>query len=124
MKNSSPTVQELSHSLMVKRLAKNPALIVFEMNGRKAQLMHAILGISGEAGELLDTIKKHIVYNQPLDMENVVEELGDLEFYLEMLRQELKLNRQVILWKNESKLVKRYGKKYSDKSAKARKDKK
>jgi hypothetical protein len=54
----------------------------------------------------------------------VVEELGDLEFYLEMLRQELKLNRQVILWKNESKLVKRYGKKYSDKSAKARKDKK
>jgi NTP pyrophosphatase (non-canonical NTP hydrolase) len=109
---------------MVKRLAKNPALIVFEMNGRKAQLMHAILGISGEAGELLDTIKKHIVYNQPLDMENVVEELGDLEFYLEMLRQELKLNRQVILWKNESKLVKRYGKKYSDKSAKARKDKK
>lgn len=35
-------------------------------------------GVSGEAGELLDAVKKSVVYKKPLDRENVVEELGDL----------------------------------------------
>lgn len=44
------------------------------------RLIHAILGIAGETGELTDVVKKHILYNKPLDVVNVKEECGDLLF--------------------------------------------
>ena len=40
-------------------------------------LMHAALGLSGEAGEFADAIKKHLVYGRELDRENAIEELGE-----------------------------------------------
>lgn len=43
---------------------------------------HMVVGVSGELGELLDAIKKHIIYGKDLDRENVVEELGDIFFYV------------------------------------------
>jgi len=43
---------------------------------------HAILGIITELGELADCYKKYFAYGQPLDKENVCEELGDLIFYV------------------------------------------
>jgi NTP pyrophosphatase (non-canonical NTP hydrolase) len=81
------------------------------------------MGICGEAGELLDSIKKTTIYNKELDIDNIVEELGDLEFYMEMIRQEIDLTREFILIKNISKLEKRYPNQYSDKDALERKDK-
>lgn len=89
----------------------------------KASLVHAVMGISGEAGELLDTIKKTVIYGKSLDLENIVEELGDIEFYLEMMRQEIGLTREFILVKNIQKLEQRYPTTYSDKDALERKDK-
>ncbi len=86
-------------------------------------LMHAAVGIAGEAGELLDAVKKQWVYNKPLDMVNMVEELGDLEFYMEALRQNLGLSREVILLQNIEKLKHRYPDGYSDAAAQARADK-
>lgn len=44
-------------------------------------MMHATIGMSGEAGELLDAVKKTWVYGKPLDGKNVIEELSDLRFY-------------------------------------------
>lgn len=41
---------------------------------------HMVLGMAGEVGELLDCLKK-LVYNKVLDLDNLVEELGDFEFY-------------------------------------------
>ena len=38
-------------------------------------LMHAALGLSGEAGEFADCIKKHLAYGQPLDKANAAEEI-------------------------------------------------
>ena len=81
------------------------------------------LGISGEAGELLDAIKKSVIYLRPLDIPNIIEELGDLEFYMEGLRERLNITREQVLQNNINKLTIRYGKMYSDKSANERKDK-
>lgn len=59
-----------------------------------------------------------------LDRANVVEELGDLEFYMEGLRQATGITREECLEGNIAKLGKRYqGLKYSDKSAQERADK-
>lgn len=43
---------------------------------------HALIGFAGELGELMDAFKKNAVYGAPLDCENIIEELGDLYFYI------------------------------------------
>jgi NTP pyrophosphatase (non-canonical NTP hydrolase) len=83
-----------------------------------------IMGVSGESGELLDAIKKAVIYNKPLDIENVIEELGDIEFYLEGLRQGLGIDRGETLDANVKKLSVRYeAGSYSDTAAQTRADK-
>lgn len=113
----------MTHAELVKALKKSPIDIGATISVVDLDLIHMILGISGEAGELLDAVKKQVIYRKPLDIDNVIEELGDLEFYLEGLRQILQLSREEILQKNISKLTKRYGEKYSDSAAQARVDK-
>ena len=107
----------------VKSRVKAGADIVQAITPDKAHLLHMVLGIAGEAGELVDAIKKHAIYNKPLDLENIVEEIGDIEFYLEGLRSSLVIYRSDILEANMLKLNKRFGDKYSDAAAIARKDK-
>lgn len=86
-------------------------------------LMHAAVGIAGEAGELLDAVKKTWAYGKPLDLDNVIEELGDLEFYMQAMRLHLLLTRDSIIEANILKLEKRYPTGYSDAAALARADK-
>lgn len=40
------------------------------------------LGLAGESGEVADIIKKHLLHGKPLDREHLVEELGDVAWYL------------------------------------------
>jgi hypothetical protein len=88
MQNTTPKPddKQITHAQMVQKLIKSGGAVLSALTETGAKLMHATFGISGEAGELLDAVKKHIIYGKPLDRENVVEELGDLEFYLEDLR--------------------------------------
>lgn len=88
-----------------------------------ANLLHCAAGVASEAGELLDAIKKAAIYNKPLDRENVIEELGDLEFFMEGIRAQLKITREDTLRYNVQKLEKRYATGYSDAAAQARADK-
>lgn len=120
--DNTPSIQA-EHSELVYNLVKDPEEILQSLYYEKVDLIHAILGISGEAGELLDAIKKHTIYNKPLDVENVIEELGDLEFYLEQLRQILSISREDTLQANINKLRKRYPSGYSDSHAQLRLDK-
>lgn len=111
------------HAKMVKALAKSGEAIKEEMTPVDAHLFHMAAGISGEAGELLDAIKKAVIYRKELDHTNVVEELGDLEFFMEGLRQGLGITREETLTANIDKLSVRYSGGYSDAAAKARADK-
>jgi len=117
-------IKDLTHAKLVAALSKNGATIKDEMTGTQAHILHMAVGISGEAGELLDAIKKHVIYQKPIDLENVVEELGDLEFYIEGLRQSLAITRQETIDHNIAKLSVRYSKgSYSDQQAHQRADK-
>lgn len=114
----------MNHSDMVRQLKKDGDLIVTQMTGAKADLLHMAVGVAGEGGELLDAIKKHAIYDKPLDRENVIEELGDIEFFLEGLRQRLDITRDETLQHNVAKLGVRYtGHRYSDEQAQQRRDK-
>jgi NTP pyrophosphatase (non-canonical NTP hydrolase) len=87
-------------------------------------LLHGAVGISGEAGELLDAIKKGWVYNKPLDYDNIKEELGDLLFYIQMICNTLDISHYELMQLNVKKLEKRYpGFQYTDGAAQARADK-
>ena len=86
-------------------------------------LLHCAIGISGEAGELLDAVKKLWVYGKPLDNVNVIEEMGDIEFYMQALRSLLGVTREQVLQANIEKLTKRYPVGYTDALAIARLDK-
>ena len=115
---------EVKHANMVRDLVKDPRAIKDQLTSNHVQLIHMIMGIAGETGELLDAVKKHVMYGKPLDIDNVVEELGDIEFYLAGLRQELGIGRLSILNFNYQKLSMRYPEgSYSDAAAINRADK-
>src|SRR3990172_5024699 len=117
--NWQPTFED-----MVAGLAKPGQAIIASLTPEKADMLHMVIGVAGEAGELVDAIKKHVIYNKPLDRENVVEELGDLEFYLERIRQLTGITRKESILGNVNKLGKRYtSMTYSDEAAQARADK-
>lgn len=109
---------------MVAELIKSGEVILAESTPEDMHQIHMGIGVSSEAGELLDALKKHWVYRRELDLENVEEELGDIEFFLEGLRVSVGLTREQCLEANERKLRKRYPKKrFSNEDAQERKDK-
>ena len=95
----------------------------FKPTAKQCELLHAAIGLAGEAGELLDAVRKHAFDGQPLDEDNVIEELGDLCFYLESACQAIKMKRDDIEELNMAKLFERYKDGYSDQQAQDRADK-
>jgi NTP pyrophosphatase (non-canonical NTP hydrolase) len=119
-----PTGVPSTYPELVAHLSKPGQDIINTLTPEKAHLWHMATGIAGEAGELLDAVKKHVIYNKELDWHNVVEELGDMEFYMEGLRQRLNIIREYTLSENFNKLHKsRYPNGYSDNAAQERADK-
>lgn len=120
----APMPIEKEYAEFVSCIAKTGEDIVDEMTPEKAHVWHMATGVCTEAGELLDAAKKHVCYNKPIDLENVIEELGDLEFYMEGLRAHLGITRDQVIKANIAKLSKRYPKgTFSNTDAQARADK-
>ena len=111
------------HARLVTDLCKPGIDIKQSLTVEKIEMLHMALGIAGETGELVDAVKKHVMYEKEIDRENVIEELGDLEFYMEGLRQILAIDRKETLEANYDKLKVRYKTGYSNKAAQLRADK-
>lgn len=113
-----------TYAEMVRGLCKPGYVISNELTDHDCHTLHMAFALSIEVGELCDPIKKAIIYRKDLDRENIIEELGDVEFYLEGLRQAYGISRDTVLKANEEKLAKRYpGGKFSRQDALERKDK-
>lgn len=84
------------------------------------RLLHAGIGISTEAGEFLDALKKHIFYGKELDRVNLAEELGDLFWYMAIVGDELGIKFEDVMDRNITKLKARYGEKFSEEKAENR----
>ena len=93
------------------------------MDAKDYDLMHATLGIAGESGEIVDAVKKHVIYNKPLDIANMREEIGDIMWYIALACRTLDFDMEEILQENIEKLAKRYPEKYTDAHASLRLDK-
>lgn len=132
--NDGKTLKATDYSGFVRALFADAELVrarLSELSDHEIDMLHATLGLSGEAGELLDAVKKRVIYGKPLDIDNVVEEVGDIIFYLQAFQNALSTlqNREGLeprdpLLENISKLLRRYpGGEYSDAAAIARADK-
>ena len=84
------------------------------------RLLHAGIGLSTEAGEFLDALKKHIFYGKDLDRVNLAEELGDMFWYMAIVADELGIEFESVMEKNIAKLKARYGEKFSETRAENR----
>ena len=85
-------MSKVTHPVMVKALAKPGEEIAEKLTPETADLWHAATGVASETSEILEAVAA-ISANQTLDRENMVEELGDMEFYIEQARQNVGLSR-------------------------------
>lgn len=83
--------------------------------------IHMAMGMSTEAGELLDVFKKELAYGKEPDWINVEEEIGDEMWYIAGLCTINNLNFDKILEKNVQKLRVRYPELFTEEDANNRK---
>lgn len=86
-------------------------------NTQNARLIHALLGIGSESGELSDQLKKHIAYGKDLDLVNLKEEVGDLLWYCAVLLDEIGSSFDEAMEINIAKLKKRYPQGFTEEAA-------
>lgn len=72
------------------------------------QLRNAAYGLNGEAGEVIDLLKKYEFQGHDLDYNLVVKELGDIAWYLALACTALGMSMSEMLERNIAKLKERY----------------
>lgn len=95
--------------------------------GRKAEkydlggIFNASLGLSGEAGELNDILKKWVFHGHEIDCVAVKKELGDIMWYVAMMCTSFGFEMEEIMQLNIDKLKARYPEGFSEYNSQHRK---
>ena len=71
-------------------------------------LLNGVLGLTGEAGEFADIIKKWIFHEKELDMTHAKKELGDVLWYVALICESFDWKLDEIMTMNVEKLMQRY----------------
>ncbi len=74
----------------------------------KDVLINGVMGLCGEAGEAIDIVKKWLAQGHELDKDHLIDELGDIAWYLAETATALGVDLQEVLQKNIDKLKTRY----------------
>lgn len=75
---------------------------------KKDILINGVMGLCGESGEAIDIVKKHLAHGHDLDKNHLIEELGDIAWYLAETAYSLDIDLESLLKQNVEKLKKRY----------------
>ena len=89
-------------------------------------LTHAALGIATEGGEFTTEVKRAAIYDKEITAEvidHMVEELGDLLWYIALAAEHLSVPLNTIAERNIDKLRARFPQSYSNMAAEQRADK-
>lgn len=86
----------------------------------KEKLSMLAMGIAGESGEIVDTIKKMLYHGHSLERTQLVLELGDLEWYLQHLKSHFNISDEEVYIHNTLKLNKRYKGGFSEEASRNR----
>ncbi len=74
----------------------------------KDKLINGVMGLNGEAGEVIDIVKKHLFQGHDFDRNHFIEELGDVVAYLALCTNAVDTTLGEVMLKNIEKLNKRY----------------
>lgn len=80
-------------------------------------LLNGCLGLSGEAGELNDLVKKWIFHKKPLDREHMKKEIGDVCWYIADICHSMGFDLGEIFQMNIDKLKAKYPEGFSEQRA-------
>lgn len=81
------------------------------------QLLHANMGVCTEAGELMDVVKRFLIYGKPADVTNIIEEVGDMFWYLSLIARSCGFTFEEAKARNIAKLRARYPEKFTELAA-------
>lgn len=84
------------------------------------RIEHGAVGIATESGEIMNSIKTSKYYGRKLDKINLIEEMGDVMWYLAILCDELNVSFEEVWDKNIRKLTARFPEKFSHNKANRR----
>lgn len=81
-----------------------------ELTDNETQIMHGLLGIASEAGELSDIAKKFLFHGdtEPLDWMKVLDEIGDVLWYIAVVLAAMGMPFETVMALNIDKLQARY----------------
>ncbi len=71
-------------------------------------IINAVMGLSAESGEATDLVKKHLFQGHGLDKDEMIEELGDIAWYLAEAATALDIELDEVFKANIEKLKKRF----------------
>jgi NTP pyrophosphatase (non-canonical NTP hydrolase) len=80
-------------------------------------MLHSALGIFTEAAEFIEAIIASTFGGEAFDETNAIEELGDLEWYMAVMRQRLNISQEKVQRINIAKLKARYPQKFESQDA-------
>ena len=72
------------------------------------RLVNGVLGLTGEAGEVADLVKKFLFQGHDLDREHIIEEVGDVLWYCALIADSCGTNLDHVMQTNVDKLSLRY----------------
>lgn len=75
---------------------------------KDSYLLNGVMGLCGEAGEVIDLVKKHLHQGHDLDKEALILECGDCAWYLALIMSAIDYKMGDMLVKNIRKLEERY----------------
>jgi NTP pyrophosphatase (non-canonical NTP hydrolase) len=84
------------------------ALRTANSNKSEDLILNGILGLCGETGEVADHIKKATFQGHELNKDHLVNELGDVCWYIAIMATGLNVDLETIMKKNIEKLQRRY----------------
>lgn len=93
---------------------------VSEQKSKSASLVHGVIGLATESGELLEQLYNSIVSKKQTDEVNLIEEMGDCFWYIALISGAIDCQFDVIQRKNIAKLQHRYPEKFKESDAKTR----
>lgn len=97
---------------------ERPEKLTLDLN--KARLLHGAIGIGTEAGELLDNLKRAFFYGRGIDKVNVLEECGDVLWYVALALDACGYTIAQAMEMNVAKLQARYPEGFSEERATTR----
>ena len=108
------TPQEYQNAAIRTECSQDAAFVRIIENRESVPLLHSVIGMLTELGEMADCLKKWLWYGQEFDRVNFAEELGDALWYQAVACQNMRIEMETVMEKNIAKLRARFPEKFTN----------